>query len=172
MIGPSDHWRQGERPIAWVEAAVSTTKRWGLMQELPPSRSHVTAFEADVSFVYPSHLNTRGALWLRAHEELDGQVLINLWLGNIVLRRAHIGANHQDPDNGPLVSGPHIHFPTSAFPNIAGRGSRSRAYCWDVDMTLSIRETIDLFALHTNIVFSHTEQQRLTEGPDELRRSP
>ncbi len=164
MLTKQAHWRVGERSIDWIEQAVDRPKSWTLLTELPPSSNHVTAFEAEVRFVTPSPLEERGTMWLRSHEEQNGQLIVNLWQGNTVLRRAHIGANHKEPEDGPLISGPHVHFPTSAFPNISSRGSRSRAYRWDVEASLSLRLIVQLFVLHVNISSIPSEQQRLSEG--------
>lgn len=162
------HWRRGERLIEWVEESVRLSKEWRSLEESPPPSGCVAAFESELAFMERTPLSARGDLRLRGHEELDGQVIINLWQGNVVLRRAHLGANHREPNAGPLIRGPHVHFPTSAFSNISGRG-RSRAYEWEVDTMLPLREVARLFARHVNIVENPDIQKRLGDAPNELQ---
>ena len=158
------HWRPGEALIGWVEEAVSRAKTWQLLKELPPSFQYRIAYEAELHFgpAIPA-LFRRGSLWLRAHQEHSDEMLIGLWLGQTVLRRAHIGANHQEPDAGPVIRGPHIHLPTTAFPNIGTRGSRSRAYAFNIPQTASLRHAIQLFSQHVKIIGTPAETRRLEE---------
>ena len=162
------HWRRGERLIERVEESVRLPKEWRSLEELPPPSGCVAAFESELAFIERTPLSARGDLTLRGHEEFDGQVIINLWQGNVVLRRAHLGANHREPNAGPLIRGPHVHFPTSAFSNISGRG-RSRAYEWEVDTMLQLKEVARLFARHVNIVENLDIQKRLGDAPNELQ---
>ena len=164
----SAHWRPDERLIDWVEETVSSPKIMGPLREELLSMGIVTALEAEVSFVDSNPLASRGPMTLRAHEEYDGQMIITLWIGNTVIRRAHLGANHREPDAGPIIYGPHIHFPTSAFANIGSRGSRSRAREWDIDpSSLTLRDVIQLFAAHVNIQESSERHREIMEGSNE-----
>ena len=158
-------WRPGETGIDWIEQAFDASKSWQLLQALKPSYDYRQAYEAEVFFVPTrAELEARGSLWLRAHEEEGNNQFVSLYLGTMVVRRAHIGRGHQDPEGGQFIAGPHVHFPTTAFPNIGGKGARSRAYEWrDASPTLRLREVIRLFCLHMNIVGEPSEQQRLTE---------
>ena len=163
---PNGRWRRDERLIDWMEESVRLQKEWRSFKHLPPPMGCVAAFESQVAYAERNPLSARGNLTLRGHEELDGQTIINLWQGNIVLRRAHLGANHREPDAGRVIRGPHIHFPTSAFPNISGRG-RSRAYEWKVDTMLPLIEVAALFASHVNIVGNPDIQGHIGDA-DEL----
>ena len=163
-----EHWRRGERLIEWMEESVRLRKEWMSFEYLPPPSGCVAAFESEVAYMERNPLSARGNLTLRGHEEIDGQAIINLWQGDIVLRRAHLGANHRETDAGRLIRGPHIHFPTSAFPNISGRG-RSRAYAWEVDAMLPLMEVALLFANHVNIVGNPDIQGRMGDAPNEFQ---
>jgi hypothetical protein len=161
-MGLPSHWRQGEGYVEWVEQAVAALKVWELLVELPPSSQHQDAYEAEVEFATPNpDLAGRGPLLLRAHGEEGGAIFISLFAGNTVLRRAHIGGSHQEPGGGPLIAGPHIHFPTNVFPNIGSRHHRSRVDPWSVPPTTSLREAIALFAREVNIIGEPQERRRL-----------
>ena len=160
------HWRRGESLIEWVEESVRLRKAWRSLEELPPPSGCVVAFESELAFIARTPLSARGDLRLRGHEELDGQVIINLWQGNVVLRRAHLGDNRREPNAGHLIRGPHVHFPTSAFSNISGRG-RSRAYAWEVGTMLPLNEVARLFARHVNAVGNPDILKRFGDAPNE-----
>ena len=163
------HWRPGERPIESIEQAVAWAKAWVYLQEQPPSRFYVSALEVELVFILPDQrLASAGTLWLRGHEEQDGQIFVSLWLGSAVIRRAHLNANHREPDAGPITHGTHIHFPTSVFREIGRRG-RSRAYPWDVPDATSLRDAVRLFAQHLNVISSPDEQRRLLENSNGLQ---
>lgn len=165
MMGRPSHWRIGEDYIEWVERAVETPKIWDLLVELSPSAQYQDAYEAEVEFATPNaDLTERGALLLRAHREEGGAIFVSLFAGNTVLRRAHIGGSHQEPSGGPLIEGPHIHFPTNVFPNIGRRHHRSRVYPWSVLPSTPLREAIALFAREVNIIGEPQEQKRLLGG--------
>lgn len=162
---PPSHWRLGEQYISWVERAVQTEKVWDLLVELPPSSQHLDAYEAEVEFVATdTELTRRGSLLLRANQEPGGAIFVTLYLGTTVLRRAHIGGNHQEPDGGPLIEGPHIHDLTSVFHSIGSRRARSRAYPWAVPAVVSLRRAIEFFVREVNIVGQPQEQTRLLGG--------
>jgi hypothetical protein len=162
---PPSHWRIGEEYIEWVERVVDAPKIWDLLVELPPSPQHQDAYEAEVEFSTPTpDLTERGLLLMRAHREEGGAIFITLFAGNTVLRRAHIGGSHQEPDAGPLIPGPHIHYPTTVFQNIGSRHARSRAYPWSTPPFTSLREAIGLFAREVGIIGDPQEHTRLTGG--------
>ena len=170
MMEPESHWRPDETLIDWVEEALRWPKVWELLEELPPSIQHNSAYEAELHFVpQRPDLSRRGPLWIRGRQEHGGTIFINIWLGGSVLRRAHIGNIHQDPGAGPIIRGPHIHFPTTAFSNIGTRGTRSRAYEWNVSSSLSLRDAVQSFSQHVYIIGEPDEQRRLMEEPDGLR---
>jgi hypothetical protein len=159
------HWRSGEQYIPWLEKAVEAVKTWRLLVELPPSTEHSDAYEADVEFVGDDpELARHESVLLRGHQEAGGQIFVTLFLGTTVLRRGHIGGNHQEPDGGQLIDGPHIHYPTSVFSNIGSRRARSRAYRWSVPDDVSLRQAIMLFAAEVNIFGQPEEQTRLLGG--------
>ena len=160
------HWRDGEEPIAAVERAVAAEKRWGSLRQLPPSSQFDDAYEAELNFSAPDVEEEReGPLALHAHRESKGVTIIRLTLGGVLLRRAHIGGVHQEPDEGPVYYGPHIHFPTTGFGVIAGRRARSRIYGWDVPETISLWDAVAAFATQINLVGDPVElQRRLTGG--------
>ena len=159
------HWRDGETYVDWVEKAVSAPKVWDLLEELSPSPRFKDAFEAEVEFVTRlPEFSTRGDLLLRGHQEESGSILVFLYMGTSVLRYGHVGDNHQDPDAGPLIEGPHMHYPTSVFTNIGSRGPRSRALPWRVSPTISLRGAIERFAKDVNIIGTPQEQRRLPGG--------
>ena len=81
-------------------------------------------------------------------------------------RKTELGANRREPNAGHLIRGPHVHFPTSAFSNISGRG-RSRAYAWEVDTMLPLNEVARLFARHVNIVGNPDILERFGDAPNE-----
>ena len=161
----SRNWRPGEQYIQWVESAVDASKIWDLLVQLPPSSDHLDGYESEVEFaMLNAEIGRRGRLMLRGHKEIGGAIFVTLFLGNTVLRRAHIGGNHQEPDGGTLIEGPHIHYPTNIFSNIGSRRARSRAYQWSVPNDVSLRHAITLFALEVNIVGQPQEQKRLLGG--------
>ena len=164
MSFPS-HWRKGEKYVDWVEMAVSAPKVWDLLKELTPSPQYVDAFEAEVEFVTRSpELSARGELFLKGHQEESGSIFVFLYMGSSVLRYGHVGDSHLEPDAGPLIEGPHMHYPTSMFANIGSRGARSRAAPWRVSPTTSLRTAIEGFAKAVNILGRPQEQQRLHGG--------
>lgn len=160
------HWRPDETTVSWVEQSVRVPKYWTMLEELPPSTAHVDAYEAEVAFIGRYRdLERHGDLFLRGHQEEGGTIIISFLLGATVLRRAHIGGGHQDPDAGPYIPGPHIHFPTTAFPIISGRRARSRVHPWSVPDMISLREAVFQFAAYLNILGVPAERQRLIGGP-------
>ena len=97
-------------------------------------------------------LKGKGPLFLRAHQESEGPIIVRLLQDGKPLRRAHIGGVHQEPDRGPVFYGPHIHFPTTVFRVIEGRRSRTRIYNWDVPEGISLWDAIMAFAAEINLV--------------------
>jgi hypothetical protein len=151
MKVPPDYWREGESLIDWVEEVFNATKVCGFLEELPPSPGYERAYEAEICFLPErSDLSGRGHLWLRAHQEIGGVIIVTLFLGRMVIRRAHIGGGYQEPTGGPFIEGPHIHYSTAVFSDISGRG-RSRSYEWDVPHSMSLHATIEMFLQHMNI---------------------
>ena len=159
------HWRTGERPQPDVERAVAAEKRWGPLQQLPPSGDFTDAYESELRLAEPDEaLERGGAFVLRAQEESRGTIIIRLWQGGKLLRRAHIGGVHQEPDGGPVYYGPHIHFPTTVFHAFDSRRARSRIYVWDVPDSISLWGAMTAFASHINLVWDPEEQQRRLPG--------
>ena len=159
------HWRDGETYVDWVEKAVSAPKVWNLLEELTPSPQYGDAFEAELGFVIRSpELSARGELFLKGHQEESGSILVFLYLGSAVLRYGHVGNTHHEPDAGPLIQGPHMHYPTTMFPNIGSRRARSRASVWNISSSVTLREAIRIFARNVNIIGTPQEQRRLLGG--------
>ena len=100
---------------------------------------------------------------MEAHQEKDLQIIIRLWQGNKLLRRGHIGKGNQEPDGGPVSSGPHIHFPTTVFRDIDGRRARTRVYDWSVPEGVSLIGAIPLFALEINLTAEPPEPEFVGE---------
>ena len=158
-------WRPGEGLIPLVENAVAAPKVWDLLVELPPSTAYLDGYEAEVEFANVDDDISRDLpLLLRGHEEVGGAIFVSLYFGNTVLRRAHIGGNHREPDGGTLIEGPHIHYPTNVFPQIGSRRARSRANLWLIPNAISLRQAIRLFAGEVNIIGQPQEQTRLRGG--------
>jgi hypothetical protein len=152
--GRESHWRDGERLIRWVEELCSTPKVWGFLKALAPSSRYVEAWEGQVHIVTQNQrLRRREPLWLRGHREESGVKIITLAAegGRQVLRRGHVDGGHQEPDGGPFISGPHIHFPTSVFGEIGNRG-RSRVYPWSIDHRVPLKDAMLCFASHIAVV--------------------
>ena len=163
--GPMRHWRDGENLIKWVEDVCRAPKIWYFLNALNPSSQYVEAWEAQVHIITQNRrLQRREPLWLRGHREEDGTCIITLFAegGRHVLRRGHIDGGHQEPDAGSIVDGPHVHFPTSVFREIASRG-RSRVYPWKIDPSVSLREAILCFAHVLNITGQPEERPLLLE---------
>ena len=159
------HWRDGETYVDWVKKAVFAPKVWDFLKELTPSPQYVDAFEAEVGFVTrSSELSARGELFLRGHQEESGSILVFLYMGSSVLRYGHVGDSHLEPDAGPLIEGPHMHYRTTKFPNIGSRRARSRASVWNISSSVTLREAIRIFARNVNIIGTPQEQQRLHGG--------
>jgi len=165
VVQRQSHWRPGEEPQQSVERAVAAQKRWGELIQLPPSNSFVDAYESNLSLVNSDEqIEKGGSLFLRAHLESDGTIIIALWQGQKMIRRAHIGQGHREPDNGPFVPGPHIHFPTSVFQTIEGRKARTRVYNWNVSLSVSLFDAMMSFAPEINLVGVPVVQQRRLPG--------
>lgn len=149
LIQRLPHWRAREQPIRWVEHVCDAPKAWGLLVALPPKAAHLEEWEAQIHLLtQDQRLRQWEPLWLRAHREESGAMIVSLFAqgGAQVLRRGHIGGGHQEPDAGPFLEGPHIHFPTTVFREVGSRGGRSRVYPWRVDHGVSLREAITSFA--------------------------
>ena len=56
MMEPESHWRPDETLIDWVEEALRWPKVWELLEELPPSIQHNSAYEAELHFVPQSRI--------------------------------------------------------------------------------------------------------------------
>ena len=165
MVQRQSHWRQGEEPQQSVERAVVAQKTWGPLLQLPPSNSFVDAYESDLSLANSdAQIEKGGSFFLRAHLEADGTIIIALWQGQQMIRRAHIGQGHREPDNGPYVAGPHIHFPTSIFKVIEGRKARTRVYNWSVSSSASLWDAMIAFAAEINLVGTPVQQRRRLSG--------
>ena len=149
-----------------MERAVAARKAWGVVHQLPPSSYFVDAYEAGLFFVDDlEDVQSNGPLLLRAHEEIKGTIIIRLTQGDLLLRRAHIGGIHQEPDDGPVFYGPHVHFPTTVFGSIEGRRARSRIYGWDVPESIPLWDAVMAFADEINLVgYPTVQQRRLPEG--------
>ena len=151
--GPLPHWRKGEKLISSIEELCSAPKVWKLLEALKPSSDYVEAWEAQVYIATENRrLRNKEPLWFRAHREASGTCILTLAAegGRHVLRRGHIDGGHQEPDGGPYIEGPHIHFPTTVFRDIGSRG-RSRVYPWSIDPGVSLKEAIISFAYTLNI---------------------
>ena len=165
VIQRQDHWRNGEEPQPHVERAVAAVKRWGPLRQLPPSSNFANAYEAELLLTNPVDQGESEELFiLRAQEEAKGIIIIRLWQGGKLLRRAHIGGVHQEPDGGPVSYGPHIHFPTTIFSVIDSRRARSRIYEWEVPDFISLWDAMTAFAPHINLIGEPVEQQRRLSG--------
>ena len=163
--GPRPYWRDGEQLIRWVEEVCEAPKIWYLLEALGPSSQYVEAWEAQVHIISTSRqLQRREPLWLRGHREESGSCIISLSAegGRQVLRRGHIDGGHQEPDAGPFVDGPHVHYPTSVFREIGNRG-RSRSYQWSIDPEVSLKEAIICFSRALNITRQLGERPLLLE---------
>lgn len=79
-----------------------------------------------------------------------------------MIRRGHIDGGHQEPDAGPFIEGPHIHYPTSVFSDIGNRG-RSRVYAWSINRDVSLKEVVMRFVRDLNISGQPEEQPLLLE---------
>ena len=159
------HWRDGEEPIAAVEWAVAAKKEWGMLHQLPPSSEFVDAYDAELQLSEAdAELEAGGSFLLKGHLERDGTIIIGLWYGETLLRRAHIGGVHQEPDNGPVYYVPHVHFPTTVFRVIEGRRARSRIYSRSVPDFSSLWDAMRAFAAEINLTGDPTEQQRRLPG--------
>lgn len=135
-----------------VEDAVASEKVWVDLERLTPIGEQTESYRARLDLKTPdSRMERRGSFLLEAHQEEDLQIIIRLWQGSKLLRRAHIGKIHQEPDGGPVSSGPHIHFPTTVFGEINSRRSRTRIYDWSVPEGISLRNALALFALEINL---------------------
>ena len=164
--GREPHWRDGEKLIEWVEEVCRAPMVWQSLRALKPSSRYVEAWDAQVYLItHDRQLQKREPLWLRAHQEESGVRIIKLTSngGNQTLRRGHIGGSHQCPDGGPFLAGPHIHYPTTIYQEIGGRG-RSRACPWSVDEGVSLREAIRYFVNKMGIGGLPDEQALLLEG--------
>jgi hypothetical protein len=165
VVERQDHWRAGEEPQPDVERAVAAEKRLGPLRQLPPSGDSTDAYESELLLAEPDKAMERdGAFVLRTQEESRGIIIIRLWQGGKLLRRAHIGGVHQEPDGGPVSYGPHIHFPTTVFHTFDSRRARSRIYDWDVPDSISLWDAMIAFASHINLVGDPEEQQRRLSG--------
>ena len=132
---------------------------------MPPSGDFADAFEADLFLAEPDEaIEREGSFLLLAHEEPGVVIIIKLWHGRRLLRRAHIGSPHQEPDNGPVSYGPHIHFPTTVFREIDSRRARSRVYDWEVPASISLWDAMAAFASQINLAAVAVEQQRRLFG--------
>ena len=163
---PEPHWRDGERLIAWVESVCRVPKVWQSLRAIRPSSAYLEAWEAQVHFLeQPPRLQKYEPLWLRAHQEQSGVMIMTLTVdgGKQVLRRGHIGGEHQEADGGPFLNGPHVHYPTSIYGEIGNRG-RSRAYMWSIDPDVSLREAVLCFADEMRIGGLTDEQALLLGG--------
>ena len=147
-----DHWRDDEEPDPVVENSVAAEKVWGVFERLNPIGEQTESYRAQLYLKTPDRqVERRGSFLLEAHQERDLQIIIRLRQGNRLLRRAHIGKVHQEPDGGPVSPGPHIHFPTTVFGEINGRRARSRIYDWNVPEGISLSDAIALFSLEINL---------------------
>ena len=165
MVQRQNHWRSGEETQTAVERAVAAEKRWGVLHQLPSSTEFADAYESELRLAEPNdEIEREGSFLVRAYQELRGAIIIRLWHGDRLLRRAHIGGPHQEPDNGPLFSGPHIHFPTTVFSVIDSRSARTRVYNWNVPESISLRDAVTVFAAEINLVGDPVEQQRRLSG--------
>ena len=163
--GPRPHWRDGERLIKWVEDVCRAPKTWFLLVALDPSSQFVEAWEAQIHIVSNDRqLRRREPLWLRGHREESGTSIITLFAegGRQVLRRGHIDGGHQEPDAGPFILGPHVHYPTSIFREIGSRG-RSRVHAWSVRRDVPLKEAMKNLAQALNITGQPEEQPLLLE---------
>lgn len=165
LVQRQAHWRVGEEPQLAVERAVAAEKTWGTVRQLAPSSEFVDAYEAELHLSEPAEdLDRVGTFSIRAHQEQDGTIIIRLWHGGKLLRRAHIGRGHQEPDNGPFFQGAHIHFPTTIFQNMEGRRARTRVYGWSVSSSISLWDALVTFAAEINLVGTPVTQQRRLSG--------
>ena len=159
------HWRDGEEPDSLVEDAVAAEKSWGALESIAPVGEQSESYRAQLHLKTPDRrMERRGAFLLEAHQEKDLQIIIRLWQGNKLLRRAHIGKGHGEPDDGPVFSGPHIHFPTTVFAEIDGRRARTRVYGWSIPEGISFMEAIALFASEINLSVEIPEPEFRGEG--------
>ena len=148
-----------------MEDVCRAPKTWYLLEALSPSNQYVEAWEAQVHIISTSQqLLRREPLWLRGHREESGTRIITLYAegGRQILRRGHIDGGHQEPDAGPFVHGPHIHYPTSVFREIGGRG-RSRSYQWSINPDVSLKDAITCFSRALNITRQLGERPLLLE---------
>lgn len=151
MVEQQSHWREGENLRGEIEQLVEADKVWVSLRRVPPGPGQAEAYTGDLRLAVPDNrLETRGPLSIYAYRETGGQILIWLWVGNVALRRAHIGAGHGEPDRGPYFPGPHIYFPTTIFREIGG-SARTRVYPWNVSEAVTLMEAISLFALDINL---------------------
>lgn len=165
MVQRQDHWRAGEGPQPLVERAVAAEKGWGVLHQLPPSTELADAYEAELHLGEPdTELERMGSFFLQAHQEHNGAIFIRLWHGERLLRRAHIGGGHQEPDHGPYFPGPHIHFPTTVFRVIDSRRAGTRVYDWSVPESISLRDAITGFAVEIDLVGEPVERKKLSGG--------
>ena len=138
---------------------------WRSLRALTPSSRYVEAWEAQVHIVTRNlQLQKREPLWLRAHREESGVRIITLFAegGRQVIRRGHIDGGHQEPDGGPFYPGPHVHYPTNVFREIANRG-RSRVYPWSIDPGVPLKVALLCFVNHLGITGDPDEQALLVE---------
>ena len=148
-----------------VEDAVAAEKVWGVLERFTPVGDQTESYRAWLRLKSPDNrMERRGGFLLEAHQEKDLQIIIRLWQDNKLLRRAHIGKIHQEPDGGPVSSGPHIHFPTTVFGEINGRRARSRIYDWSVPEGISLGDAIALFSLEINLTSEMPEPEFRGEG--------
>ena len=157
-------WRSDETLIAMVEQVCKARKALHSLSALAPSDGWEEAWEGQVHFLDDS--TSRESLWLRAHREQDGTIILVLSMGTQVIRRGHIGGNHMNPGGRgrDLIKGPHIHFPTSVFRDL--RRGRSRAHEWPIDHSVSLREALSSFADALNILGPVEEKRPLFGGTD------
>ena len=132
------------------------------LEALPQSAGVVEAWVGQVYL--PDRHGHLEELLLKAHREDDGTMIQVLSQGNQVLRRGHIGGYHANP--GPhldVIKGPHIHYPTTRFHDLRGRG-RSHAHVWDIVLEVTLREALDRFCAYLNIVGPVEEKPPLLGG--------
>ena len=148
-----------------MERAVAAEKAWGMVRQLPPSIEIVDAYEVQLRLYEDAvALEGFGRFLLKGHLERDGTIILVLWRGATMLRRGHIGKGHQEPDKGPYIDGPHVHFPTTSFQYIEGRRAKNRVYAWAVPRSISLWDAVTAFAAEINLTGVPTEQQRRLPG--------
>lgn len=148
-----EFWRYGEQLVPLFERAVAAPKTWDSLQLIVPFGLEDASLQAELRLVHPEReLERAGRMRVTGHSEREGELLVRLWLGERLLRRGHIGSGHEEPGSGVFISGPHIHYPTTAFLNIDSRRSRSRVYAWEISQAASLQEAMVSFARHVNVV--------------------